>query len=151
MLQKATLSPPVCELHVPERAERLQTHRFTSLWSVPGPAQFGVGFTPPHKECAYIKTGDVRHPDCEYYWVFGGMTPCTLVLPSILNGVTSLIEIPARYIHQLVDIISRLRAEQSIIRIPVGAIYLSLPKHVQTGSGSHPASYSMDIGGVSLE
>jgi len=79
------------------------------------------------------------------------MTPYTLVLPSILNGVTSLIKIPARYIHHLVDIMSRLRAEQSIIRIPVGAIYLSLPKNVQTGSGAHPASYSMDIGGVSLE
>ena len=78
------------------------------------------------------------------------MTPCNLVRPSILNGVTFLIKIPARSPH-LVDIMTRLRAELSTIRIPVGAIYLSLPKNVQTGSGAHPASHVMDIGGLSIE
>jgi hypothetical protein len=151
MLQQTILSPPVCELYVLEPAESLQTQSFTSSCSAPGPAQFGVDFTQSHKECAYIKTRDVRHPNCEYYSVFGGTTPCTLVRPSILNGVTSLIKIPARYTHHLVDIMTRLRAERSTIRIPVGAIYLSLPKNVQTGSGARPASYSMYSGSISLE
>jgi len=102
------------------------------------------------KNARTFKTWEVRHPDCEYYSVSGGMTPCTLVRPSILNGVTSLIKTPARYPH-LVDIMTRLRAELSTIRIPVGAIYLSLPKNFQTGSGAHLASHAMDIGGLSLE
>jgi len=56
------------------------------------------------------------------------MTPCTLVRPSILNGVTYLIKIPARYPH-LVDIMTRLRSELSTIRISAwGNIFIPIQK-----------------------
>jgi hypothetical protein len=46
-------------------------------------------------------------------------------------------------------IVTRLRAEQSGVQNPTTARHLSLLQNVHTGSGAHPASYSMDIGAVS--
>jgi hypothetical protein len=61
--------------------------------------------------------------------VFEDMTPCTLVPPSTLNGVTSHIKIPARYTHHLVDIMTRLLAERSTNRIPIrGNIFIPTQK-----------------------
>jgi hypothetical protein len=43
-----------------------------------------------------------------------------------------------------------LRHKRSGNRIPAGAIDLLLSEHVKTGSGAHPASYTIDTGPVSL-
>jgi hypothetical protein len=45
----------------------------------------------------------------------------------------------------LVGIVTRLRAGRSGVRIPVEARDFSLLQNVQTGSGAHPASYSVGI------
>ena len=44
---------------------------------------------------------------------------------------------------RVVGIATRLQAGGFKVQIPVGARYTSLPQNVQTGSGTHPTSYSM--------
>ena len=45
-------------------------------------------------------------------------------------------------LDRVVDIVFRLQARQSVVRIPAEARYLYLVQNVQTASGNHPASYS---------
>jgi hypothetical protein len=46
----------------------------------------------------------------------------------------------------VVDMVTRLRAGESEVRISAEARYFSILHIVQTGSGVHPASFSMGTG-----
>jgi hypothetical protein len=52
--------------------------------------------------------------------------------------------------RQVVSTVTRLRVGRSGIRIPAVARYLSVLQNVQTGSRTHPASFSTGTGGPSL-
>ena len=49
----------------------------------------------------------------------------------------------------VVGIVTRLRAERSELRIPVGARDVPTVQNVQTGPGANPGSYSMGTGVLS--
>jgi hypothetical protein len=54
---------------------------------------------------------------------------------------------PLRSWNRSVDIATRLRALKAGVQFPVGGNDFSLLHSVKTGSGAHPASYSMGIEG----
>lgn len=109
------------------------THSVMLLLHAAGPTQFCVDSTMPHKECAYMKTSEVRSSDmwllrlrCSGTWrrvrkyeSFRSIFNVD-VISTTLYGVTSRIKIPALYPH-LVDMVTRVRAGLSGVRIQVGA------------------------------